>query len=106
MEKPWLKFYDPPVPRTMEIPDIPLFRILENTADPIPKKPAIYGLFGGKMNYGELRNQMNLFTQALINLGFQKGERLGTSCQHAAGGHRGLRGDESGGDARFYRSLD
>ena len=29
------------------------------------------------MSYGELRNQMNLFTQALMNFGFQKGERLG-----------------------------
>jgi long-chain acyl-CoA synthetase len=76
MEKPWLNFYDPRVPRTLEIPDIPLFRILEDTADRFPNRPAIY-FFGGKMNYGELRNQMNLFTQALVNFGFQKGERLG-----------------------------
>src|SRR5512139_2445282 len=76
MEKPWLNFYDPRVPRTLEIPDIPLFRILEDTADRFPKKPAIY-FFGGKMNYAELRNQMNLFTQALVNFGFQKGDRLG-----------------------------
>jgi long-chain acyl-CoA synthetase len=60
----------------MEIPDVPFFRILEDAADRFPRKPAIY-FFGGKMNYGELRSQMNLFTQALINLGFQKGERLG-----------------------------
>src|SRR5512139_3559828 len=76
MEKPWLNFYDPRVPRTLEIPDIPLFRILEDTAERFPKRPAIY-FFGGKMNYGELRKQTNLFTQALINFGFQKGERLG-----------------------------
>jgi long-chain acyl-CoA synthetase len=60
----------------LEIPDIPLFRILEDTADRFPKRPAIY-FFGGKMNYAELRNQMNLFTQALVNFGFQKGDRLG-----------------------------
>ena len=76
MERPWLKFYDPHAPRNIEIPDIPVYRILEDTADRFPKRPAIY-FFGGKMNYGELRNQMNLFTQALMNFGFQKGERLG-----------------------------
>jgi long-chain acyl-CoA synthetase len=76
MERPWLKYYDRQTPRSIEIPDIPLFRMLENTADRFPRKPAIY-FFGGKMNYGELRNQMNLFTQALVNFGFQKGERLG-----------------------------
>jgi len=76
MEKPWFKFYDPHVPRKVEIPDAPLFRILEDTAARFPKRPAIY-FFGGRMNYGELRNQTNLFSQALINFGFQKGERLG-----------------------------
>jgi long-chain acyl-CoA synthetase len=76
MERPWLKFYDPHTPRNIEIPDIPLYRILEDTADRFPKKPAIY-FFGAKMNYGELRNQMNLFAQALVNFGFQRGERLG-----------------------------
>ncbi len=76
MERPWLKYYDSHAPRHIEIPDIPLFRILEETADRFPKRPAIY-FFGGKMNYGELRNQMNLFAQALKNFGFQKGERLG-----------------------------
>jgi long-chain acyl-CoA synthetase len=76
MEKPWLKFYDPHVPGETAIPDIPLFRLLEETADRFPKRPAIY-FFGGKMNYGELRNQTNLFAQALANFGFQKGERLG-----------------------------
>ena len=76
MERAWLKFYDPHVPRALEIPDVPLFRLLEDAADRFPKRPAIY-FFGGKMNYGELRNQMNLFTQALVNFGFQKGERLG-----------------------------
>lgn len=76
MERPWLKFYDPHVPETVEIPDIPLFRILDNAADRIPKRPALY-FFGAKMNYGELRTQADLFAQALMNFGFQKGERLG-----------------------------
>jgi long-chain acyl-CoA synthetase len=76
MERPWLKFYNPHAPRNLEIPDIPVYRILEDTADRFPKRPAIY-FFGAKMNYEELRNQMNLFTQALVNSGFQKGERLG-----------------------------
>jgi long-chain acyl-CoA synthetase len=86
MERPWLKFYDPHVPREVEIPDMPIYRILEDTADRFPKRPAIY-FFGAKMNYGELRNQMNLFTQALVNSGFQKGERLGMLLANMPQGH-------------------
>jgi long-chain acyl-CoA synthetase len=64
------------VPPEVEIPDWPICRFLDEAAERFPKRTAIH-FFGGRLNYGELRHQVNLFTQALLNLGFQKGERLG-----------------------------
>jgi len=76
MEKPWIKFYDPHVPRSLEYPKIPLQQILDESADRFPGTPAIF-FFEGKLRYGELRAQANRFSSALRGLGFRKGGRVG-----------------------------
>ena len=76
MEKPWLKFYDPHVPKHIEYPGILLQRILDDAADRFPGKAAVF-FFGGRVNYGDLRAQANRFAGALKGTGFRKGDRLG-----------------------------
>ncbi len=76
MEKPWLKFYDPGVPETIEIPAAPLDRILDEAADEFPEKTALL-FFGGKVKYGTLRDEAGQFARALAAIGFQPGERVG-----------------------------
>jgi hypothetical protein len=46
MEKPWIKFYDPHVPRSLEYPKIPLQQILDESADHFPGTPALFSLRG------------------------------------------------------------
>ena len=76
MENPWLKFYDPHVPKHIEYPGMLLQQILDDAADHFPRKTAVF-FFGGRVNYGELRAQANRFAGALKGKGFRKGDRLG-----------------------------
>ncbi len=76
MEKPWLKYYDPHVPRNLKYPDILLQQILDDAADHFPEKTAAF-FFGGKVKYRELRAHANQFANALRGIGFRKGDRLG-----------------------------
>jgi long-chain acyl-CoA synthetase len=76
MEKPWLKFYDPHVPRNLEYPGTLLQQILDDAADQCPEKTAVF-FFGGKVKYGELRAYARQFSTALKGIGFRRGDRLG-----------------------------
>ncbi len=76
MERPWLKFYDPHVPRNPEIPDILLQQILADTARQFPENKAVF-FFGGKVTYAELQSHATQFANALQGIGFRTGDRLG-----------------------------
>ena len=76
MEKPWLKFYDPPVPANLQYPDMLLQRILDDAANQFPEKIGAF-FFGGKIKYAELRAQADQFAIALRSVGFHKGDRVG-----------------------------
>ncbi|MDH4264832.1 MAG: AMP-binding protein [Deltaproteobacteria bacterium] len=76
MEKPWLKFYDPHVPKNLKYPDILLQQILDDAADHFPEKTGAF-FFGGRIKYRELRAHANQFANALRGIGFRPGDRLG-----------------------------
>ena len=76
MERPWLKFYSPNVAADLQVPDIFLPQILDETAGRFPKNPAVF-FFGGKVNYAALSSHVNRFANALKGLGFKRGDRLG-----------------------------
>jgi len=76
MEKPWLRFYDPYVPKAIAYPEIILPQILDDTADRFPEKRAVF-FFGGVVRYGELRAQANQFAHALRKMGLEAGSGLG-----------------------------
>ncbi len=76
MEKVWLKHYDPGVPHEIDVPDIPLQQLLENSARDYPNSTATV-LLGAKLSYARLNELANRFANALQKMGLQKGDRVG-----------------------------
>lgn len=82
---PWLAKYEEGVPATVEIPDIPLYQILSNTAQRYPQKKAVrmilkYLPFGlrieSNITYRELDEASTRFAAALHELGIRPGARV------------------------------
>ncbi|MDW8327240.1 MAG: long-chain fatty acid--CoA ligase, partial [Anaerolineales bacterium] len=74
-ERPWLVYYDPDVPYTIGIPDIPIYKFLRSAARRFPLKTAI--LFeGNRISYRRLNRESSRFANFLRTLGVQKGEKV------------------------------
>jgi long-chain acyl-CoA synthetase len=81
----WTLQYEKGVPATVEIPDIPLHRILDDSAARFPHNPAIHFLLkylsfgleiGSRMNYTEVKEATDRFANALHKLGVRQGDRV------------------------------
>jgi long-chain acyl-CoA synthetase len=55
-------------------PEIPIHKILEDTAERFPDRPAF--LYPKEMTFKEFKEQMDIFSTALKNLGVKKGDRV------------------------------
>jgi long-chain acyl-CoA synthetase len=75
MDKPWFKFYEPGVPRTINYPDVTQHQLLEDSAKRFPQNPALIFL-NGKMPYSVLDASVNRLANALSDLGVKKGDRV------------------------------
>ena len=75
MERIWTKQYDPGVPATVEIPDIPMHQILDKTVQRFPDKTALI-FFDKKITYAQFNELVNQFASALQKDGFKKGDRI------------------------------
>lgn len=73
--KPWVKFYEPGVPETVEIPSHTLQESLTMAAEKFPDHTAII-FFDHKMTYRELDAAATRFAAALQGLGVKKGDRV------------------------------
>ncbi|BDG16804.1 long-chain-fatty-acid--CoA ligase [Thermus brockianus] len=73
--KPWLAHYDPGVPAEVEVPPIPLWRFLEESAQRFPKNVALEFL-GKTLTYGETWVLARRFAQGLKDLGVRPGDRV------------------------------
>jgi len=83
MEKPWLDHYEGGVPPSLSYPPIPLFGLLERSANAHGQRPAITlalragdVVHGAALTYGELQEQVTRFTGALAALGVEPGDRV------------------------------
>jgi len=81
--KPWLQFYDEGVPPSLDYPQVPLDRLLAESAAKHPDHPAI--IFGGAVSsrvmdkavsYRQLDDAVNRFAAAMQKLGVKKGDRV------------------------------
>ncbi len=73
--KPWVRFYEPGVPETVDIPDYTLHQSLAMAAESYPNNTATI-FFDQKMTYRELDAAATQFAAALQGLGVKKGDRV------------------------------
>jgi long-chain acyl-CoA synthetase len=74
-QKPWLKFYEPHVPESLEYPRAVLPAVLAETARKHPEQTAVI-YKGARITYQSLDQQVNRFAAALQKLGVKKGDRV------------------------------
>ncbi|PZA07203.1 MULTISPECIES: long-chain fatty acid--CoA ligase [unclassified Meiothermus] len=75
MERPWFKHYDPGVPKDIEYPEVPLWWLLEHSANRYPEKVALEFL-GKTLSYKELWESARRFAEALRVQGVKPGDRV------------------------------
>jgi long-chain acyl-CoA synthetase len=75
MSKPWLKFYDPEVPAELAIPPLTIPDLLRHAVEKHPKHTATV-FMGARLNYSQLKQQVDKLAAALHDLGVRKGDRV------------------------------
>jgi|FaiFalDrversion3_1042247.scaffolds.fasta_scaffold00124_3 long-chain acyl-CoA synthetase len=71
-ERPWVRFYDPGVPATLEYPELSLGELLREAARKYGERPALV-FFGRRVSFRELDALTDRFAAGLQRLGVQKG---------------------------------
>lgn len=74
-KRPWLPYYDEGVPRTIAIPRVPLYNLLESARRRFPQHIAL-SFEGSHISYKRLERDVNRFANALLSVGLQKGDRV------------------------------
>ena len=62
--RPWLKAYDADVPADVEVPEVPLYRLLEDSARGFPGRSALI-FYGRRFSYRWLLDSVNRFARGL-----------------------------------------
>ena len=73
--RPWLSHYDKDTPHTIPIPNQPIYRFLESTADWLPRRIATM-FYGKTLTYQQLDRQVNQFARGLAKCGVASGDRV------------------------------
>ncbi|TAH52831.1 MAG: long-chain fatty acid--CoA ligase [Chloroflexota bacterium] len=87
MDRVWYKHYETGVPHTLDYPQAPLYKLLDDSAAEYPDRTAIiFGavahklpgqpLMDASMSFRALRDAVNRFANALVKLGVKKGDRV------------------------------
>jgi len=71
----WLKFYDEWVRDDLELPEIPLYALLENSAENYPENTSLV-FFGKKISFRELNTLSDRVAGFLKKMGLKKGDRV------------------------------
>ncbi len=75
MSKPWLKFYDEEVPDKLIIPSLTIPDLLRKAADNYAGQTATV-FMGARLNYGQLKREVDKLAAGLHELGVRKGDRV------------------------------
>ena len=75
-DKPWLAHYDKGVPHTVEIPNAPLFHLLEESARKYPDRACTI-FKGAVITYREMNELTDRVAAALADMGVKRGDRVG-----------------------------
>ena len=74
-DRPWLDHYEPGVPYTIGIPNIPVHHLLRSAVRRFPRHTAVI-FEGSRISYRRLNREANRFANALRSLGLGKGARV------------------------------
>lgn len=74
-DRPWLKNYDPGVPYTIAIPNVPVHEFLRSASRRFPRRTAL-SFEGRQISYQQLEQESNRFASALRGLGLSRGARV------------------------------
>ena len=74
-KKPWLKFYDPDMPPSLNYPRVTMYEALMQTVGKYPKRVA-YDYKDYTATYEKFAEQIDLFANILAGIGMKKGERI------------------------------
>ena len=74
-DRPWLENYEPGVPYTVSVPDIPAHHLLRSSVRRFPNRPAVF-FEGSRLTYRRLNHEANRFANALLSLGVGRGARV------------------------------
>ena len=83
-DRPWLDSYDVGMPKSLEVPDIPLHQLLKNTRARIPHHTAlitpaklpVVGRVSRSITYEELDRASDALAAALVDMGLKKSDRV------------------------------
>ena len=74
--RPWLAHYDPGVPAAIDVPDVPIFHLLDEAAARHPDQACT--VFQDQIvRFGEMQSLVNRLAAGLQSFGLRKGERVG-----------------------------
>jgi len=73
--RPWLKYYDSQVPLHLAYPNIPLYRLLDETAAKHPASPCT-NFFGKQLTYHQIKKHSDRFAASIRRMGIRKGDRV------------------------------
>jgi long-chain acyl-CoA synthetase len=79
--KPWLKLYAPGLPATIDPPHADALSLFRAAVARAPDGPALL-YFDGRISYRELDEASDALAPALIERGFEKGDRLAVMLQN------------------------
>jgi long-chain acyl-CoA synthetase len=75
LSKPWLKFYDPRTPATVDVPTLSVPQAFEEAARRWPERTAVV-FYGREIKYRELLEGADRLAAAFTDLGVRKGDRV------------------------------
>ena len=75
-ERPWLKSYDKGVPHTIDVPQVPLFHFLDESARKYPDRACTI-FKGAVISFKEMNAASDSIAAALVDMGVKKGDRVG-----------------------------
>ncbi len=75
VDRPWLKYYEPGVPKTLALPHRPLHRLFHSTVRRHGSRPALI-FVGHTLSYRQLDHEANRLANALRSLGVETGSRV------------------------------
>ncbi len=74
-DRRWLRHYPPGISAELSYPEIPVYRLLQDTAESYPELPALR-FYDRRLTYAQLWDQARRAASTLMGLGVAKGDRV------------------------------